>query len=67
MTLDELIRSGEPTVNVETAAQVLGIGRTLAYTLARQGELPGVIRLGHRFVVAVPRLLQALGAGDGHE
>ena len=29
-----------------------------------EGELPGVIRLGHRYVVAVPRLLEALGAAE---
>ena len=37
-----------PTLSVEEAANVLGIGRSLAYDLARRGELPGVLRLGHK-------------------
>ena len=40
------------TLTVEEAAQELGIGRRLAYELARRGELPGVIRLGRRYVVS---------------
>ena len=38
------------TLSVEEAAHVLGIGRGLAYELARSGELP-VIRLGRRLLV----------------
>ena len=49
------------TVTVEEAARRLGIGRTLAYTLAAEGRLPGAIRLGRRYVVALPRLDEALG------
>jgi excisionase family DNA binding protein len=49
---------------VEEAAALLGIGRGLAYELARRGELPGVIRLGRRYVVSVPSLLGALGASE---
>jgi excisionase family DNA binding protein len=41
-----------PTTSVEEAARQYGIGRTLAYELARSGELPGVIRLGGRYVVS---------------
>jgi excisionase family DNA binding protein len=51
------------TVTVEQAARELGIGRTLAFELARSGELPGVMRLGRRFVVSRQRLEQAL-AGE---
>ncbi len=40
------------TYTVEEAAQLLGIGRMHAYNLANRGELPGVIRLGRRFVVS---------------
>jgi len=40
------------TISVEQAARQLGIGRTLAYELARTGALPGVIRLGGRTVVS---------------
>ena len=40
------------TMSVESAARILSIGRTLAYRLARQGKLPGTLRLGHRYVVS---------------
>ena len=36
------------TLSVEEAAKVLGIGRSLAFDLARRGELPGVLRLGQK-------------------
>ena len=53
------------TVSVEDAARALGIGRSLAYDLARRGELPGVIRLGHRFVVSQAALRRTLLAEPG--
>lgn len=40
------------TVNVPTAARMLGISRGHAFELARRGELPGAIRLGGRTVVS---------------
>jgi hypothetical protein len=43
------------------AARLLGIGRSASYEAARRGDLPGVIRVGHRFVCSVPALLAALG------
>lgn len=49
------------TLTVEEAAGLLGIGRTMAYSLARSGDLPGVVKLGHRFVVARSVLLAAIG------
>lgn len=48
------------TVSVEEAAAVLGIGRGLAYQLARTGQLPGVLRLGRRLVVSRRALEAAL-------
>lgn len=45
---------------VPSACGVLGIGRSLAYRLAVDGELP-TIRFGHRVVVMVPALLRMLG------
>jgi excisionase family DNA binding protein len=51
------------TITVEEAGTMLGIGRGLAYELAKRGELPGVLRLGHRYVVSRQRLEQVL-AGD---
>ena len=43
------------TLTVEEAAQVLGIGRTLAFAMVRSGQLP-VIRLGRRVLVSRPAL-----------
>ncbi len=45
-----------------TAAQILGIGRTKAYELARRGEFPClVIRIGDRYRVSTADLLRLLG------
>ncbi len=53
------------TVTVEEAARMLGIGRSLAYELARRGEIPA-LRLGNRFVVPLERL-ERLIAGEGEQ
>ena len=67
------------TMKVEEAAQLLGIGRQTAYDLAREGKLPGALRLGRRIVVSRKALQvflepmmseganQALQGGDGRE
>jgi hypothetical protein len=63
-TLERVKALGVMT-NVETAAQVLGIGRTVAYRLAKDGEFPvQVLRIGHSYRVPVLRLLELLGAED---
>ena len=52
------------TLTVEEAAQILGIGRTLAYDLARSGQLPA-IRLGSRLLISragIERLLEGESA-----
>lgn len=36
---------------ITEAAQMLGIGRSLAYELAKAGDLPGARQVGHRYVV----------------
>lgn len=49
------------TVDLVTAAQALGIGRTSAYQLARAGCFPTpVLRLGARYRVVTSGLLAAL-------
>ncbi len=50
------------TLTDEEAAEVLGIGRTLAFEMARRGELP-TLRLGRRLVVPRPALMRML-AGE---
>ena len=58
----EQVRALGMTTDLETAASVLGIGRTLAYDLARTGDFPvRLIRLGRRVLVPVAALLDYLG------
>ena len=40
-----------PLVPVARAADLLGVSRSTAYALANSGQLPGVTKLGSRFVV----------------
>jgi len=40
-----------PLVPVARAADLLGVSRSTAYELARTNQLPGVAKLGPRFVV----------------
>ncbi len=51
------------TVSVPDAGRILGIGRQLAYTLAATGKLPGVRRLGRRYVVSRAALDRFLEVG----
>jgi hypothetical protein len=52
-----------PTVlDLGTAARMLGIGRTVAYQLVRQGNWPTpVLRLGNQIKVPSAPLLELLG------
>jgi excisionase family DNA binding protein len=49
------------TCSVAEAAEVLGIGRGLGYSLARRGQLPGALHLGRRLRVSVRALRASLG------
>lgn len=55
--------NGRLVIQVEEAAQLLGLGRSSAYEAARRGELP-TIRMGRRLMVPVPQLLALLGAAQ---
>lgn len=58
----ESVRELGLVTDVETAADVLGIGRTLAYDLVKTQQFPiPVVRLGRRIIVPVPELLALLG------
>lgn len=60
-TSEEVIALGV-TTDVPTLADILGIGRTKAYELARADLLPvPVFRFGSRFVVPVAPVLRLLG------
>lgn len=49
----------QPTLKVEEAARLLGIGRVSFYKAIEAGQLPG-IRIGHRVVVPTAALLRML-------
>ena len=50
------------TLSVEEAAGALGISRSLAFKLVREGKLPAK-RLGRRLVVPIKQLEAALQGG----
>ena len=57
------------TVSVEEAAQMLGIGRGLAYELARTRRIP-VVRLGRRMLIpraALEAMLQPRGSARSED
>lgn len=67
MTLEELIRSGKATCKIEDIVRtradeksVLSISRCVAYEQAAASELPFVVRIGRRYLVSVPALLNFL-------
>ena len=64
-TVEEVRALGVRT-DLVTAGEILGIGRTVAHQLARQGTFPTpVLRVGHKYVVPVAPLLELLGvSGD---
>ncbi|MGW3347863.1 helix-turn-helix domain-containing protein [Nonomuraea rubra] len=57
-----------PTLDLMTAAQVLGIGRTTAYALARSGKFPvHLIRIGDLYRVSTAHLMQLLRGPTSEE
>ena len=66
MTATE-VRSLPAIVDIVTAAQVLGIGRTVAYELVRADRFPTpVIRVGHQIKIPTSYLLELLGLSTDH-
>lgn len=55
-----------PTLSVEEAAELCGIGRNAAYRAAQEGDLPA-FRLGRRWRVPTAALLRLLAVTDRHE
>jgi Helix-turn-helix domain len=59
----EAVRQLGLTTDVATAGAILGIGRTKAYDLAKNGEFPvTILRIGRRYLVPTKSLLALLGA-----
>lgn len=53
------------TLSIPEAAAELGISKTLAYSLARQGKLPGCLKIGQRRLIVSRFQLEAyLRNGD---
>ena len=63
------VRALGAATRLVTAASILGVGRSTAYTLAQMGKFPvPLIRLGTRYIVPVHALLKLLHAdADGPE
>ena len=61
MTATEVCRL-PAVVDVVTAAEVLGIGRTVAYELIRTDRFPTpVLRVGHQIKIPTAYLIELLG------
>ena len=59
----EVVRRLGMTTDIDTAAAILGIGRTLAFDLAKADRFPvRLLGLGRRVLVPIPDLLRYLGA-----
>ena len=56
--------NGRLTLTIREAADQLGISKNLAYSLARKGELPGVIKLGDKRLVLSKIQLENLIRGE---
>lgn len=56
--------NGKLTLTIQEAAVQLGIGKNLAYKLAREGRLPGVIKLGDKRLVVSKVQLENLLQGE---
>ena len=52
-----------PTLSIDEAAALCGIGRNAAYRAAHRGDLPS-LRFGRRIRVPTARLLEMLGVDD---
>jgi len=59
--------NGRVCISVVEAARMLNISKNLAYQLAREGRLPGMIRLGDKRIVVSLWQLERLLKGDGTE
>lgn len=56
------------TVDIPTAARMLGCSRGLAYKMAREGRLPVIQLSPRRVVVPLPALMKMLtGTEDGND
>jgi len=58
----EKVRELGLVTSLETAGQILGIGRSKAYEMARHDEFPvPLMRVGRKYTVSVTAILKYLG------
>lgn len=63
---EQRIRALGAVTDVPTAGRVFGLGRAMAYELARTGQFPvPIIRVGARYKVPVAGILTVLGLRAG--
>ena len=51
---------GYPTLSLEEWGHFMNCGRTLAYMLAKNNEVPGLLNLGHKLRVSTAATLRTL-------
>ncbi len=61
---DEELRKALSGLTVDvwpTAGRALGLGKNAAYAAAKAGQIPGVTKIGGRYVVPAAKLRRLLG------
>jgi hypothetical protein len=62
------VRALPAVVDVVTAGEVLGVGRTVAYELVRTNQFPTpVLRVGRQIKIPTAYLIDLLGLGLSHD
>jgi len=56
----------KPTISVDQAAKVLGVGRRQAYAAVQRGEIPA-IHIGKRILISTSVVLRMLETGSNQE
>ena len=55
---------GYPTLSLDEWCRFMNCGRTLAYMLAKNNEVPGLLNLGRKLRVSTAVTLKTLGEGE---
>jgi hypothetical protein len=59
--MPDAVRALGVTTDVTTAGEILGIGRSKAYELAKRGEFPvQILRIGRRYIVPVAAVIKRI-------
>jgi len=60
-------RNGQATITADEAWPVVGVPRASFYRAMSRNEIPGVLRLGRKRLIALGTFLRWLGVEDDHE